>query len=61
MPADVQRRAPGVPWGDMRRLRNVIAHSYHDIRLTIIWETVREDIPKVVAPLRALLETEDVR
>jgi hypothetical protein len=51
----------GVPWVQMRGLRNFIVHSYHGVRITVVWETIEHDIPLIVAPLRAALEADGGR
>lgn len=43
---------PAVPWRTMRGVRNVVVHQYFGIDDTILWETVRGDLP----PLAPLLE-----
>ena len=55
VPVDVQQRLPSVPWKEMRGMRNVIVHSYYGVRLPVVWETVRENLPHLVRPLRAAL------
>lgn len=47
---------PGLPWDEMRGLRNKVAHEYFGIDTAIIWETVMTDLPPLVAPLEELLE-----
>ena len=58
-PIEVQQRLPEVPWAEMRALRNFIVHSYHGVRITVIWETIRQDLPLIVPPLRAALDAEE--
>lgn len=36
---------PRVVWHQIRGARNVIAHMYFGIDLTIIWNTVQQDLP----------------
>ena len=35
----------GLPWSQMRGMRNRIAHGYFDIDLDIVWQTVVSAIP----------------
>jgi uncharacterized protein with HEPN domain len=55
VPVDVHQRLPSVPWNEMRGMRNVIIHSYFGVRLPVIWETLRENLPHLTAPLQAAL------
>lgn len=34
-------------WGQMKGMRNIVAHHYGSIRLDIVWNTVVNDIPKL--------------
>src|SRR4051812_9127729 len=42
---------PLVPWAAIIGMRNVIVHQYDAVDLTIIWETVLVDLPKLMAAL----------
>jgi uncharacterized protein with HEPN domain len=41
-----------VPWTKMIGMRNRLAHGYFSINMTIVWDTVKEDIPHVRDALR---------
>ena len=43
---------------DMRDLRNLVVHEYFGTDLRIIWDTVCDNLPPLVDPLRQLLEEE---
>jgi len=34
-----------VPWRNIKDMRNIIAHKYGDMSITIVWEAISEDIP----------------
>ena len=34
-----------IPWNEMHRIRNLMAHQYHSVDFDIIWDTSRIDIP----------------
>ena len=36
-----------IPWHQLYGMRNRIVHGYSGINLRIVWDTVREDIPKL--------------
>lgn len=44
-----------LPWNEMRALRNVVAHAYFAVSLSVLWETMTSDLPPLVEPLRALM------
>ena len=49
---------PNLPWKNMISLRNVLIHEYDAVDLTIVWDTVKRDLPLVVAELEKIVETE---
>lgn len=46
---------PEVYWRDMRDMRNFLIHIYHAVDLTIVWKTVREDLPPLLDTLERML------
>lgn len=42
---------PEIPWRSMRGMRNRIAHAYFEIDLTVVWATVRDALPALLATL----------
>lgn len=45
-----------VPWRNMRGMRNRIAHGYFDIDLGVVWDTLQNALPALLATLHSLLE-----
>ena len=41
----------------MRDMRNLLIHEYFGVSLSVIWQTVKEDLPSLVTQLRAILES----
>lgn len=42
---------PDVPWAAAARMRDRLIHHYFDINLDILWRTVSEDLPRLLAVL----------
>ena len=38
---------PDVPWRDMAGMRDRIIHGYDNVKLRIVWDVVKQDIPQV--------------
>ena len=38
---------PGVPWQQIKAMRNIVAHSYGSVDPETTWEIITEDIPKL--------------
>ncbi len=58
VPDEVARRYPDVDWPRMRGMRNVLVHEYFGARLETVWQTIQQDLPGLLPPLRAILEKE---
>lgn len=41
----------GIPWKQVIGMRNQLIHGYFDVSHRIIWSTINEDIPKLIAQL----------
>jgi uncharacterized protein with HEPN domain len=42
---------PAVPWRAAARMRDRLVHHYFDINLDILWQTITEDLPQLLATL----------
>ncbi|MBI2918413.1 MAG: DUF86 domain-containing protein [Chloroflexi bacterium] len=60
IPLDVEEAYPQVPWADMRAMRNILAHEYESVDLSVVWDTIRNDLPPLVPLLQAVLEANDL-
>lgn len=56
MPGDVVSSHPEVPWHVMSGMRNALVHAYFDIDSRIVWDTIQQDLPNLVRPLRSMLD-----
>lgn len=45
-----------IPWAQIYGMRNRIVHGYSGINLSIVWDTVSIDIPKLHDELKAILD-----
>jgi uncharacterized protein with HEPN domain len=58
IPQEVQDRHPHIPWEKMRGIRNVIIHEYFGVDISILWQTLKEDLPPLVQVLKEVVERE---
>ena len=47
-----------IPWRRIVGMRHRLVHAYFDINLDIVWNTVREELPELIALLDALIPPE---
>ena len=56
--AETRELNPDIPWADIVGMRNRLVHGYFDINLVRVWETVEQDIPRLVVQLEGLVSEE---
>jgi uncharacterized protein with HEPN domain len=52
---DAALKLPELPWRKMVDMRNFTIHQYWDVDVNIVWETVKDDLPLVVAAIERYL------
>jgi uncharacterized protein with HEPN domain len=56
LPDDLVAQHPGLPWAEMRGLRNIVTHAYFAVSLEILWQTISSDLPPLEPAIQALLD-----
>lgn len=51
---DTRGRYPNIPWQDMIGMRNRMVHAYYDVDFNIVWRTVKEELPQLIAEVEPL-------
>jgi len=58
----IQRQAPEfvtahpeLPWLDMRDMRNRMIHAYFDVNISVVWNTVKNDLPSLKQQIEPLV------
>jgi uncharacterized protein with HEPN domain len=49
-------RYPAIPWSAAVAIRNRLIHGYEDVDLDIVWQTVNEDLPRLIESLEKALD-----
>lgn len=52
---EARTRHDQIPWRMMIAMRNVMVHEYDDIDPQVVWETVRDKLPGLVAILGSIV------
>ena len=55
---DTRKKHPAIPWPEIVGMRNRLVHVYFDIDLPLVWDTVRHDLPALIARLEPLVPPE---
>ena len=48
---------PGLPWNQMRGIRNKVIHDYFDVAWDVVWDTIQSDFPPLLQQVRSLLKS----
>jgi uncharacterized protein with HEPN domain len=46
---------PRIPWNSIIGMRNRLIHAYFDVNRDILWNTVKDDLPPLIAELEKIL------
>ncbi len=57
--AGTQAAHPQIPWSKITGMRHRLIHEYDDVDLHVVWQTIRDDLPPLIAVLTALVPRED--
>jgi len=55
---ECRKANPRIQWDDMVGMRNRLIHAYFDVDLNIVWRTVNEELPQLIAELEPILAGE---
>lgn len=48
---------PNLPWTEMIGMRNVMIHEYDGVDMVIVWDTVKNDVPALIASLEKIMSS----
>ncbi|HEY9818991.1 MAG TPA: DUF86 domain-containing protein [Candidatus Obscuribacterales bacterium] len=57
IPPELEVSHPEIPWDDVRGMRNIVIHEYFQVNLSIIWQTIQDDLVSLEFSLRQLLNS----
>ena len=43
----LRKQHPEIPWTDMMKMRDKLIHAYFGIKVELVWETIKSDLPKL--------------
>lgn len=55
---DTRQAHPDIPWRDIIAMRNRLVHAYFEINLELVWKTVHDDLPELIALVERLIPPE---
>ncbi len=58
VPPALQAQYPNIPWAKMVSMRNRLIHGYDFVDNNILWDTLRVNLPGLLAQLEVILGSE---
>lgn len=52
---ECRKELPQIPWQNIVGMRNRLIHAYFNINLDVLWKTVTEDLPPLIAGLEKIV------
>lgn len=52
--ATLTQACPEVPWQDIKDFRNLLIHEYFGVDLEIVWNTIQDELPQLMAAVQAV-------
>jgi len=56
---ETRREVPSLPFRKMRGMRNIVAHDYANVDLTIVWQVATVHIPEACLVLEKFFSTDE--
>ena len=53
---ELRDEQPQIAWAQIIGMRHRLVHAFHDTNLDVLWETVIDDLPLLIAELERMLE-----
>jgi len=57
IPVAIQQSYPKIPWPQIIGMRNRLVHGYDIVDYDIVWSTVAQDLPPLIAELEKILSS----
>ena len=59
IPAEIRDKYPFVEWRKISDFRNVLAHEYFGINYNIMWDIIKNKLPKLLQDIKTTIECEN--
>ena len=54
LPEDLKAKYPEIPWRQFAGMRDKMIHEYFGINLSIVWQTIEDDLPTLETVIKEL-------
>jgi len=56
IPDDIKENYPDIPWKAIAGMRDKLIHSYFGVSISIVWETIKNDLPSLKRQIECMLK-----
>lgn len=56
IPVSIRNRHTDIPWREITGMRDKLTHAYFGVELEAVWNTIKNDIPKIDKQFRKMLK-----
>jgi len=56
IPEEFSERHGNLPWREMMSMRNKVIHEYFGVDISILWQTIKEDLSNLKIQIKNLLD-----
>ncbi|MEW6380669.1 MAG: DUF86 domain-containing protein [bacterium] len=56
VPESIRKSYPSIPWREMAGMRDRLIHFYFGIKCELVWNTIKDVIPKIKPLISKILE-----
>ncbi|MGC9287153.1 MAG: DUF86 domain-containing protein [Hydrogenobaculum sp.] len=57
LPKSVKNKNENIPWSEIAGMRDKLIYDYFWVDLEIVWQTVIEDIPKLIVEIQDIIKS----
>lgn len=54
--SDLLSSNPPVDWREVVSMRNVMIHDYFEVNVEVVWDTIKEDLPKLKSQIQDIID-----
>jgi len=54
--SELKTKSAGIDWKNIAGMRDKLIHAYFGVKLHLVWETVKKDLPKLKKQAQEILE-----
>jgi len=59
IPNSFREKYPKVEWKEIAGTRDIMSHAYFKVELDIVWDIIKNDLPKLKKQIQEILEKEN--